>query len=406
MNLLCWNCRGLGNLPTEQELGDLIRAQDPSVVFLAETWLDKARLEEIRSKLKFGGMIEVCRETRGGGIVIFWKKDVDFSLGTFSPNHIDGILNKGKEDEWRFTGFYGEPETQNHHLSWTCLRRLKNRNSIPWLCAGDFNEITRSHEKKGGRLRPERQMEEFRDVLDECGFRDLGFVGGKFTWCNGHPDGFTIWERLDRAVATMEWIEKFPATKVIHLECGSSDHKPIRVRLNGIPKIRQKPWRFEHMWLEEEGCRETVEEAWSRDVQGHAMIRVESKIGYCQSKLKWWSRAAIGNITRHLKEKKEQLRKAEDAAINGKSMGKVFRLKREINDLLSKEEKMWRQRSHMLWLHEGDGNTRFFHSQATHRFRRNRIEVLENSRGERCEEEGEVANTLWVNYRSSKDESR
>ena len=247
MNLLCWNCQGLGNLQTEQELGDLIRAQDPSVVFLAETWLDKARLEEIRVKLKLGGMIEVCRETRGGGIVIFWKKDVDFSLGTFSPNHIDGILNFGKEDEWRFMGFYGEPETQNHHISWTCLRRLKRRNAIPWLCAGDFNEIIRSHEKKGGRLRPKRQMGDFRDVLDECGFRDLGFVGGKYTWCNGHPDGFTIWERLDRAIATMEWIEKFPATKVMHLECGSSDHKPILICLNGIPKIRQKPWRFEHV---------------------------------------------------------------------------------------------------------------------------------------------------------------
>ena len=86
-------------------------------------------------------------------------------------------------------------------------------------------------------------MEEFREVLDECGFRDLGFVGGKFTWCNGHPNGFTIWERLDRAVATMEWLEKFSATKVIHLECGSSDHKPILICLNGIPKLRNKPWR-------------------------------------------------------------------------------------------------------------------------------------------------------------------
>ena len=121
MNLLCWNCWGLGNLPTEQELGDLIRAQDPSVVFLAETWLDKARLEDIRIKLNFGGMIKVCRETRGGGIVIFWKKEIDFSLGTFSPNHIDGIVNMGKEDQWRFTGFYGESETTNHHLSWSCL---------------------------------------------------------------------------------------------------------------------------------------------------------------------------------------------------------------------------------------------------------------------------------------------
>ena len=59
---------------------------------------------------------------------------------------------------------------------------------------------------------------------------------------------------------------------------------------------------------------------------------------------------------------------------------------------------MWRQRSSTLWLHEGDGNTRFFHSQAIHRFRRNRIEVLENSRGERCEEEREIVNILIELY--------
>ena len=67
MNLLCWNCRRLGNQPTKQELGDLIRAQDPSVVFLAETWLDKARLEEIRIKLNFGGMIEVVSRNERWG---------------------------------------------------------------------------------------------------------------------------------------------------------------------------------------------------------------------------------------------------------------------------------------------------------------------------------------------------
>lgn len=44
MSLLCWNCRGLGNPQTIQELGDLIQAQDPVVVFIVETWLTEARL--------------------------------------------------------------------------------------------------------------------------------------------------------------------------------------------------------------------------------------------------------------------------------------------------------------------------------------------------------------------------
>ena len=48
MSLLCWNCRGLRNPHIEQELGDLIQAHDPSVMFLTKTWLYKARLEEIK----------------------------------------------------------------------------------------------------------------------------------------------------------------------------------------------------------------------------------------------------------------------------------------------------------------------------------------------------------------------
>ena len=126
MNLLCWNCRGHGNSQTEQELGNIVRAQGPSVVFLAKTWLDKARLLFLRDKLKFEGLLEFSREGRGGGVAIMWKKDVDFSIDTYSLNHIDAIINKGKDDEWRFIGFYGKPDTRNHHISWATLRRLKS----------------------------------------------------------------------------------------------------------------------------------------------------------------------------------------------------------------------------------------------------------------------------------------
>ena len=78
---------------------------------------------------------------------------------------------------------------------------------------------------------------------------------------------------------------------------------------------------------------------WLYGALGHAMSWVEGKISYFQSKLKWWSRVAIGNITRLLKEKKEMLRKVEDAEMAGRSMNWIKRLKKEINNLLSKEEK-------------------------------------------------------------------
>ena len=131
MSLLCWNCRRLGNQRTEKQLVDMVRAKDPSVVFIAETWTDEARLTLVQDKMKFKNKFVARRRNKAGGLAIFWKEDFDLNIVTFSKNHIDTIVNKSKDDEWRFTGFYGEPDTQNRHEAWTRLKNLKSRGSAP-----------------------------------------------------------------------------------------------------------------------------------------------------------------------------------------------------------------------------------------------------------------------------------
>ena len=108
MNLLVWNCRGLGNLRTK-ELRNIIRAKDPSIVFLAETWVNEARLERVHHSIKFDHKWEVCSGRRGGEQVRFWKNDVHVTVEDSHRYLIDVTLDKNKETEWRFTGFYGEP---------------------------------------------------------------------------------------------------------------------------------------------------------------------------------------------------------------------------------------------------------------------------------------------------------
>ena len=194
-------------------------------------------------------------------------------------------------------------------------------------------------------------------------------MGGKFTWCNGQWDGYTIWERLDRAVATINWLEKVPDTRVVHLECGPSDQKPIVIFPIGIPKKCQRPWGFEHIWLEEEGCHASVESVWNQVVLGDPMKKVETKISKCQANLKWWSSKSFGNVTKQLKEKKKRSYGGQRKMRSGCTMEGVLKLKKEINELLVKEEKMWKQRSKALWLREGDKNTCYFHGRAIQRFR-------------------------------------
>ena len=59
---------------------------------------------------------------------------------------------------------------------------------------------------------------------------------------------------------------------------------------------------------------------------------------------------------------------------------------------------MWKQWSRALWLHKEDKNTHYFHCCATHhRFRRNKIDKLEDAEGAICSDEKGIA-TILVNY--------
>lgn len=106
---------------------------------------------------------------------------------------------------------------------------------------------------------------------------------------------------------------------------------------------------------------------------------------------------AFGNVTQKLREKKNLLGLVEVEAIRGRNFAQVLRLKKEISKLLVREEQMWKQRSRSLWLQEGDNNTRYFHSRASHRFRRNRMDSLEDANEELCSDEDGISSIL-VDY--------
>ena len=83
-------------------------------------------------------------------------------------------------------------------------------------------------------------MQQFREVIDECGFMDLGFEGSKFTWSKHFENGVSIWERLNRCLVNNSWFMKFGGSRVYHLSCNSSDHIPILISLLGLNRPTRK----------------------------------------------------------------------------------------------------------------------------------------------------------------------
>ena len=75
-------------------------------------------------------------------------------------------------------------------------------------------------------------------------------------------------------------------------------------------------------------------------------------------------------------------------------------LEREVNQLLDKEAKMWGQHSRVMWLRDGDRNTKFFHSKASQRRRRNYITKLQDATSNWCGGQEKVNTTILDFYQN------
>jgi exonuclease III len=300
MKLLSWNCQGLGNPWTVQDLCHLVKDKKPDILFLMETKCRKEKMEIIRVKLGFQGLFVVEPVGRSEGLALLWQDVQRLKIQNFTQRHINAIVTHGENGEsLKLTCFYGHPVTAKRHESWALLEHLKQFRPQPWVCIGDFNEILTQGEKTGAVLRKERQMDQFREALEGCNLHDLGFTGAPFTWNNGRHDESFVKERLDRAVANMEWKAIFQEVRVFVLAARASDHKPLLLQYTEVVEGRQDYYRgfkFEAKWHLDEEYNSIMEEAWHEGTTGDTNLQtVQNKLVKCQNCLTRWSSAKYGN---------------------------------------------------------------------------------------------------------------
>ena len=73
MNILSWNCRGLGNLRVIQVLKDPVSSKKPCLLFLIKTLVGVAKMESIKTQFGFEGMVVVENEGHCGGLELLSK---------------------------------------------------------------------------------------------------------------------------------------------------------------------------------------------------------------------------------------------------------------------------------------------------------------------------------------------
>jgi ribonuclease HI len=377
-------------------LQKLTQDKGPNLVFLSETRRKDFEMNFFRNWNGFSNIFAVScagngRE-RSGGLACMWKSEVDVTILSFSSNHIDMLVKLTNDDvEWRCTGLYGFPETANKHKTCDLINHLANSYSINrWLIMGDFNLVLNSEEKQGGRnLTSNTLINLFRDTLQNYNLSDLGYVGDPYTWCNKQDGEHNIKARLDRCVATPDWLFSFPSASVTNLVRYASDHMPILLRLQA-PKVKRrnfnKPRRFEQCWMRDNDFEQVVRQVWSSNSS-----QLNSKIPYCVEEFTRWGDDRFGNVPKKIRELQKQLEILNSNSDVAGNMRKIKEVEATLDDLFESEEIWWAQRSRAVWLQHGDRNTKFFHQKACQRKSRNWVDVIYDEYGEKISEEEDIA---------------
>lgn len=295
-------------------------------------------------KLGFAGLFVVDPVGLSGGSCfnLLWQEEHSLEIYNYSRRHINVVIKHGVDQFWwKLIGFYGHPDNDKREESWSLLRHLNIHEPTPWLCIGDFNEILALSEKEGAAVHQESLMVGFRTALEDCQLGDLGFMGSKFTWGNRRSDATFTKERLDRAVANIDWCHRYPVVKVTVLAGRTSDHSPLYMEYSEQPQERhsyKRSFKFEDSWHTDLECKEVIKLAWESDILGGAsMDDVQRRLTACQLELSRWSWRKFGNSQQQLKLKTKQLealQRRECPAI----ASDISTLHSEIDGILERED--------------------------------------------------------------------
>ncbi|XP_057440277.1 uncharacterized protein LOC130732189 [Lotus japonicus] len=331
------------------------------MVFSMETRRFSHEMASLRNIGGLGNLFPVgCSgsgRSRAGGLCLFWREGLEVEFISSSLNHIlRMVTDPDTSSSVQVLAIYGWPEEHNKWRTWDLVRRYKPDDSVPWLCIGDFNEVLSPNDKLGGGPVDVARLQDCARTIADCGLRDVGYSGYRFTWSNKRKAPGTVEERLDYALVNDKWLEQWPVSHVSHLPRYRSDHNPIRmwfgVRRKQEETRRERMFRFEEVWLQK------MRSAW----------RLSRRLG------------ALGEGARRVQS--EQVVE-ETTTVEG-----------QLDALLEQEEIVWCQRSRATWLRHGDRNTGFFHRKASQRRKRNSIEEIETEDGRTVDEVKDIYRVL------------
>lgn len=182
----------------------------------------------------------------------------------------------------------------------------------------------------------------------------------------------------------------------------TSDHVPCLVTVStDIP--RSHIFRFENFWLQHDDFAQQVQLGWVSPFSiSDPAKNITAKFKNLRSVLKQWKQN-LSSLKENIANVKlilsflNILEEFIDLSLIEWNFRKL--LEEKLISLLQQQKAYWKQRGAIKWATLGDAGTKFFHAQATVKYRRNFIAQLLNDEGNLVVTHAEKANLIWHSFK-------
>lgn len=189
--------------------------------------------------------------------------------------------------------------------------------------------------------------------------------GCKFTWTNSHVSC-----KLDRTVINDSWMETYEAY-ARYKTSSILDHNPILVSICTRERIRKGILRHKDLWGTDEMFPALVAQAWSKEVQGHEMLRVVKRLQEVKKVLKALNAEKYSPFYERAEAARRVLDEIQSQLQHDMLNSELKVEEQKARDNYIMVHKPWRaqlqQQAKFKWIGEGDANTTFYHTAINHR---------------------------------------
>ncbi|XP_026416709.1 uncharacterized protein LOC113312172 [Papaver somniferum] len=388
---------GFKNSDTRNHLSDLVRTQNPDIIFLFETKLNSFKCAPLPKQFHYPNNAHIEPQGLSGGLVLLWKHGFSYNIIDTSHNMINVVVQADlSKPECLLTCMYGYSNYSKKKVQWNHIQAISNDINKPLVLLGDLNFHlldcdTSASTSADGMVN---------NIISSCGLEDLRYVGKSYTWTNNNMGTGTKHFRIDMALGNVDWSLSFPNNKLYHLSQLGSDHSPIMLVTYATIPSCWKPFKFFLTWMNDSTCNTVIADAWSSNVYGTPAYQLVSKQHITRKKLSLWNKEHFGSINQNVDRMQEELKILQEKPTNPSNKEEISKLNNDLSKWHKIKGELYQQKSRDNFIKDMDNNNKYFHTRINRRKCRNNIDSIQDHENKLLQTRDEISCHLTMHFKN------